>query len=75
MKNKNAFEGIEPDVDGTYDSHIIDLQRPFTTEEKIRQEHHLRNLEENAYWRGYNDGIDACRALLDQAYDFNGPDE
>ena len=81
MKNKTTVDnqsplgGIEPDLDGTYDSHIIDLHQPFTAEEKVRQEHQLRNLEEKAYWRGYNDGIDACQALLDATYDFPREDE
>ena len=77
MKNKTTVDnqsplgGLEPDIDGTYDSRIVDLTQPYTAGEKVRQEHQLRDLEEKAYWRGYNDGIDACQALLDATYDFH----
>ena len=65
MKNTKTFEGIEPDVDLTYDSHIIDLQKPFTAAEKVRQEHQLRDLTEEWYWKGFNDALDKVRELLD----------
>ena len=54
MKNKTTpLGGIEPDLDLTYDSHIIDLHQPFTAEEKVRQEHQLRDLTEEWYAKGY----------------------
>ena len=59
-----AAHGIEPDLDGTYDSHIIDLHQPFTAEEKVRQEHQLRDLTEEWYWKGYNDALDKVRELI-----------
>ena len=72
MKNKTTVTlnaplgGIEPDLDGTYDSHIIDLQQPFTAAEKVRQEHQLRDLTEKWYWKGYNDALDKVKALMDK---------
>ena len=72
MKNKTTVTetsplgGIEPDLDGTYDSHIIDLHQPFTAEEKIRQEHQLRDLTEEWYWKGYNDALDKVRELINE---------
>ena len=74
MKNKTTVTGtsplggIEPDLDGTYDSHIIDLHQPFTAEEKIRQEHQLRDLTEEWYAKGYKAAIEKRRVDIDEAY-------